>query len=112
MSFGMSQVEHAKWHECKYSGQKVSERAILYGMATSPRALPSTRELAVMARISAAADGRGLSQEDLARSAGISQSQVSRLIAGKKPVTLTELLPLLDAGVQVASHRSAIMSAM
>lgn len=104
MSFGMALVEHAKWHECKYSAWKVSNHAMLDGMATSPRALPSTRELAVMARIATAADSRGLSQEDLARSAGISQSQVSRLIAGKKPVTLTELLPLLDAvGLDLAS---------
>ena len=77
---------------------------MLYGMATSPRARPSTRELAVMARIASAADDLGLSQSDLARAAGISQSQVSRLIAGKKPITLTELLPLLDAvGLDLAS---------
>ena len=77
---------------------------MLYGMATSPRALPSTRELAVMEKIAAAADGLGLSQADLADAAGVSQSQVSRLLAGKKPVTLTELLPLLDAvGLDLAS---------
>ena len=70
---------------------------MLDDMATSPRALPSTRELAVMEQIAAAADGLGLSQADLADAAGVSQSQVSRLLAGKKPVTLTELLPLLDA---------------
>lgn len=70
---------------------------MLYGMATSPRALPSTRELAVMARISAVADAKGMSQARLAEAAGISQSQVSKLLAGKKPVTLTELLPLLEA---------------
>lgn len=50
-----------------------------------------------MARISAAADARGMTQEGLARAAGISQPQVSRLLAGKKPVTLTELLPLLES---------------
>lgn len=104
MSFGMTQVEHAVWHERKYLVEKVSDRAMLCCMATSPRALPSTRELAVMARIATAADDRGLSQSDLARAAGISQPQVSRLIAGKKPVTLTELLPLLDAvGLDLAS---------
>lgn len=70
---------------------------MLYGMATSPRALPSTRELAVMARISAVADAKGMSQARLAEAAGISQSQVSKLLSGKKPVTLTELLPLLEA---------------
>lgn len=70
---------------------------MLYGMGTSARALPSTRELAVMARIAAAADVLGMTQSDLARAAGISQPQVSKLLAGKKPVTLTELLPLLGA---------------
>lgn len=70
---------------------------MLYGMATSPRALPSTRELAVMARIAAAAEDRGMTQAGLATAAGISQPQVSRLLAGKRAVTLTELLPLLEA---------------
>lgn len=70
---------------------------MLYDMGTSARALPTARELAVMERIAQAADARGLSQSDLAHAAGISQPQVSRLISGKKPVTLTELLPLLSA---------------
>lgn len=70
---------------------------MLYGMATTPRALPSARELAVMARIEAAADELGMTQARLAEAAGISQSQVSKLLAGRKPVTLTELIPLLGA---------------
>ena len=97
MSFGMRQVEHAIWHKRKYLCGNVESRAMLYGMSTSPKTLPSTREKAVMARIAAAADERGLSQADLAEAAGVSQSQVSRLLAGKKPVTLTELLPMLTA---------------
>lgn len=70
---------------------------MLDDMATTPRALPTARELAVMQRIADAAHARSLSQSDLALAAGVSQSQVSRLLSGKRAATLTEVLALLAA---------------
>lgn len=46
---------------------------MLYGMATSPRALPTARELAVMARIATAADALGMTQASLARAESVSR---------------------------------------
>ncbi|GAB3884397.1 hypothetical protein GCM10028802_33280 [Terrabacter terrigena] len=40
---------------------------------------------------------RGIGQAQLAEAVGVSQSQVSRILAGKRPATLNELLALCEA---------------
>lgn len=66
-------------------------------MANAPKSLPTSRELAYVQTIGAAAKRLGLTQTALAARAGISQPQVSRILSGERPVTLNELLDLLDA---------------
>lgn len=53
--------------------------------------------MAYVQAISDEAKRLGLSQSGLAERAGVSQSQVSRILSGARPVTLNELLGLLDA---------------
>ena len=53
--------------------------------------------MAILAVIEVERLDRGMTQEALARAAGISQSSVSRILSGVAPVTLPELLPICEA---------------
>lgn len=66
-------------------------------MSTAPKTPPSAREVAFARAIDVARENKEMSQMVLADRAGISQPQLSRIFSGKKPVTLTELLALMDA---------------
>ena len=62
---------------------------------------PKGRLVQIEARIAAALeDGRqaiGMGQQQLADLIGVSQSQVSRMLSGERPLTIPELLKMCDA---------------
>lgn len=66
-------------------------------MPRTSRAPVTTRELAVMQRIDEARRDIGMSQEALASAVGVSQGQVSKLLAGLRPASLSETLKMVEA---------------
>lgn len=66
-------------------------------MPRTSRAPVTTRELAVMQRIDEARRDIGMSQEALASAVGVSQGQVSKILAGLRPASLSETLKMLEA---------------
>lgn len=77
-------------------GEKLSGRAMLSGMPNAPKGQPSPREVAYSRVIEAKRREKKVTQGALAEAAGVSQSQVSRILSGERPVTLHELLAMLD----------------
>lgn len=66
-------------------------------MAQRAKTPPDQRERALIDLVRATAKGGGIRQKDVAERVGISEAQLSRIFAGQKPVTLMELLAMLDA---------------
>lgn len=66
-------------------------------MPRTSRAPVTTRELAVMQRIDEARRDIGMSQEALASAVGVSQGQVSKILAGLRPASLSETLKMVEA---------------
>ena len=66
-------------------------------MAQKAKTPPDQRERALVDVVRAAAKGKGIRQKDVAERVGISEAQLSRIFAGQKPVTLMELLAMMDA---------------
>lgn len=66
-------------------------------MATGSKALPTTQEQQVSRAIEHARQAQGKSQTWLANMVGISQPQMSRILAGTRPMTLSETLRACDA---------------
>ncbi len=66
-------------------------------MAQRAKTPPDQRERALIELVRATAKGGGIRQKDVAERVGISEAQLSRIFAGQKPVTLMELLAMLDA---------------
>lgn len=66
-------------------------------MAQRAKTPPDQRERALIELVRATAKDGGIRQKDVAERVGISEAQLSRIFAGQKPVTLMELLAMLDA---------------
>lgn len=77
--------------------------ATLSGMSSGIKTRPNSVDLAVVWILDVERGRQGITQVDLATEAGISQSQVSRVLGGIKPVTLTEMLRMCKALGLVAS---------
>ncbi|QIM19912.1 helix-turn-helix transcriptional regulator [Phycicoccus sp. HDW14] len=61
-------------------------------------------EMRVMKQIDDARKASGMSQEQLAELIGVSQGQVSRMLAAKSPASLAETIKLCDAvGLDLAA---------
>lgn len=78
-------------------------------MANAPKQPVLDVELRVMHAIEAAREEQGISQEALGALVGVSQSQVSRMLSGKRPASFTEMLKLcmavgLDPAVVIAQQ--------
>lgn len=76
-------------------------------MPTGPRTKPGDLDTRIARLLDVARKAQGVSQTDLAERAGVSQSQLSKLLRGAKPMTLTEFLALCGA-LQLAP--SAVMT--
>lgn len=57
----------------------------------------TSRDRAILAVLNHAKDRLDLNQDVLAAAVGISQSQVSRVLKGERPMTVPELLMLCEA---------------
>lgn len=66
-------------------------------MAQKAKTPPDQRERALVDVVRAAAKDKDIRQKDVAERVGISEAQLSRIFAGQKPVTLMELLAMMDA---------------
>ena len=66
-------------------------------VSTAKKQRPTERERLALQQISDAKEAAGLSQQQLADAAGISQSQVSKVLRGERAVTLMEFVALVDA---------------
>lgn len=73
-------------------------------MPSGSRALPTAEELRVVERVGEAMKARGISQAALAAYLGVSQPQVSKILAGQRVMTLPELLRACDVLGLVASE--------
>lgn len=72
-------------------------------MATGTRAAPSADDTAVAKVLDGLRVEQAMTQADLARAVAISQPQVSRMLAGRKPITMTELRMMCEAlGVRMS----------
>jgi len=77
-------------------------------MPRGSKTLPSQREKTIMRALQDVREERGISQATVAEVLGISQGQVSRLEAGVRPITLTELLTFCEVvGVSLSEVASA-----
>ena len=74
-----------------------------WGMSSGIKTRPNSVDLAVVWILDVERGRQGMTQVALAAEAGISQSQVSRVLGGIKPVTLTEMLRMCEALGLVAS---------
>lgn len=72
-------------------------------MATGSKALPTTQEQQVSRAIEDERRRQGMSQARLAELVGISQPQMSRILAGTRAMTLSETIRACDALGLVAS---------
>lgn len=66
-------------------------------MAQRAKTAPDQRERAIVDLVRTAAEDGDIMQKDIASRVGISPAQLSRIFSGQKPVTLMELLAMLDA---------------
>lgn len=66
-------------------------------MPRAPKTQPSTTELRAAALLSDELDAQGRSIQWLADAVGLSRPQVSRVLSGQKPVTLTEIEKMCEA---------------
>jgi len=73
-------------------------------MPTGTKARPTVTERAIALILTAEMQRQGMTQETLAGIVGISQSQVSRILKGLKPMTMSEMLSMCGALGLVASH--------
>jgi len=73
-------------------------------MPTGTKARPTVTEQAIAGILAAARKRQGMSQAELGAAVGISQSQVSNILAGLKPMSMSEMLDMCGALGLVASH--------
>ena len=92
----MGTVIRAVQQECKYSGGKTCRRVTIGDVPQASKTAPDQRERALVDVVRAAADEKDISQKAIAEHVGISPTQVSRIFSGQKPVTITELMAMMD----------------
>jgi transcriptional regulator with XRE-family HTH domain len=73
-------------------------------MPTGTKTRPNVTERAIAGVLDAARERQGITQAELAAAVGISQSQVSNILAGRKPMTMSEMLDMCGALGLVASE--------
>lgn len=66
-------------------------------MPTGSRTVPTAQQQRVSALIDEARKSANMSQETLAEAMGVSQPLLSRMLAGLKPMTVTELIRACEA---------------
>lgn len=81
-----------------------SEYAILCLMPTGTKALPKNEDLKVALILDEERARQGMDQTVLAAKVGVSQSQISRMLDGTKPATITEFMKMCKALGLVASE--------
>lgn len=91
-------------YEYKYLGSESFRGGTLDHMPTGTKARPTVTERAMALILATEMQRQGMTQETLAGMVGISQSQVSRVLKGLKPMTMSEMLSMCGALGLVASH--------
>jgi len=66
-------------------------------MSTGTKTRPTVTERAIAGILAAAYKRQGMSQGELGAAVGISQSQVSNILAGLKPMSMSEMLNMCEA---------------
>jgi predicted transcriptional regulator len=80
---------------------------ILIRVPTKPRTRPGAPEKALLTLIDDKRRGLGLTHHALAERTGISRPMVTKMLAGDKPTTVSELLALCEAVGSSLSEISA-----
>jgi DNA-binding Xre family transcriptional regulator len=78
--------------------------ATLSPMPSGIKTRPKSLDLTVMSLLDVERERQGMSQTQLGEAVGISQSQVSRVLDGTKPATITEMLRMCAVLGVVASE--------
>lgn len=73
-------------------------------MPTGTKALPKNEDLKVALILDEERARQGMDQTVLAAKVGVSQSQISRMLDGTKPATITEFMKMCKALGLVASE--------
>jgi antitoxin component HigA of HigAB toxin-antitoxin module len=90
-------------YEYKYLETLTFRCATLDPMPSGTKTVPRSADLAVALILAAEKRRQGMTQETLARMVGVSQSQVSRVLGGHKPMTMGEMFRMCKALGLVAS---------
>lgn len=91
-------------HKCKYQHAQNFSCERIKGMSTGIKTRPTITERAIAAVLDAALERQGMTQTELGTAVGISQPQVSRILKGSRPMTMSEMLNMCKALGLVASE--------
>lgn len=91
-------------YKCKYRHAQNFKCERITGMSTGIKTNPTVTERAIAAVLDAALERQGMTQTELGDAVGISQPQVSKILSGLKPMTMSEMLNMCKALGLVASE--------